>query len=145
MQRDGDYSRVKQIIEKKFATNVNPALIPKIKVGYFTARITDEGIFVDNLNSQPFLPWEVFSEAVGLMLKNSGSADKGDAMNYRLGDEKLDLNSIEGHIAKVVYGKQAGSSVFRRITPVACILIWAGICKNAPGKLMLTQEFPDLW
>ncbi|MEN6462415.1 MAG: hypothetical protein ABFC94_13750 [Syntrophomonas sp.] len=68
-------------------------------------------------------------------------ANKGDAMNYKLGDDKLALNSIEGHIAYVVYGNQPGDSVFRRITPVACLLIWAGICENKPGKIVLLKSF----
>ena len=48
--------------------------------------------------------------------------------------------SAEGHIALVVYGKQPSNSVFRRITPIACILIWAGICADAPGELILRSK-----
>jgi hypothetical protein len=58
-------------------------------------------------------------------------------MNSRLGDEGLPLDSIEGHIAHVVYGKQIGDSVFRRISPIAAILVWAGICEDEPGELII--------
>jgi len=58
-------------------------------------------------------------------------------MNSRLGDEGSPLDSIEGQIASVVYGKKVGDSVFRRITPIACLLEWAGSCKSEPGKLIL--------
>jgi len=132
--------KVKKIIADRFAASGNPARIPKIKAGFFTASIIDEGIHVDNLGGQPFLPWEVFSEAVELMVKNNGFALKGDAMNCKLGDANLSLNSVEGHIARVVYGKRVGSSVFRRITPIACVLIWAGLCRNETGILILIKH-----
>lgn len=60
-------------------------------------------------------------------------------MGPKLGDPGLPLSSIEGHVAHTVYGKQVGESVFRRITPIACILIWTGICKAAPGELILIE------
>jgi len=106
----------------------------------FSAECIENGINVDNLGKQPFLPWVVFAEAVSLLVRNGGRALRGDAMNARLGDEKLPFNSVEGHIAHVVYGQKKGDSVFRRITPVSCILIWAGICEHAPGELLLSNQ-----
>ena len=73
------------------------------------------------------------------MIRNNGTAMRGDAMNAKLGDEGLPLDSVEGHIAHVVYGKKIGDSVFRRITPIACILVWSGICESKPMKLVLTK------
>lgn len=58
-------------------------------------------------------------------------------MGSQLGEDKLPLNSIEGYIAKEVYGKRDRDSIFRRITPIVNILIWAGICENGKGKLLL--------
>jgi hypothetical protein len=92
---------------------------------------------VDNLGSQPLLLWIVFQEAINMLNHNHGKAIRGDAMNSRLGDTGLPLNSVEGHIASVVYGSGVVNSVLRRITPVACILEWARICKSEPGKLIL--------
>ena len=46
-------------------------------------------------------------------------------------------NSIEGYIAKEVYDKSIGDSVFRRITSIVNILISVGICENGRGKLIL--------
>lgn len=57
--------------------------------------------------------------------------------------EGLSLESVEGHIAHLVYGRQLGQTVFRRITPIACILIWAGICEHVPGRLKL-RDFSSL-
>jgi len=125
-------------VKRKFAIAGSPAQIPLLR-GHrtFTAELTDKGIKVDNLGTQPFLPWAVFQEASCVLIRCGGRAKRGDAMNHKLGEPQLSLDSIEGHIAYVVYGKQVGDTVFRRITPVACILIWAEVCKAAPGELML--------
>jgi hypothetical protein len=124
-------------IKRKFTETGNPASVPLLKGGVFNALMTEQGIRVSNLNTQPFLPWAVFEEAVDLLIRKGGSAERGDAMNSRLGEDNLPVDSIEGHIAHVVYDRSIGDSVFRRITPVACILIWAGVCEHAPAKLIL--------
>jgi hypothetical protein len=61
-------------------------------------------------------------------------------MNSRLGEASLSMDSIERHIVYGMYGKQIGESVFRRISPVAAILVWAGICESAPGELILRKS-----
>ena len=58
-------------------------------------------------------------------------------MNAKLGDTKLPLNSIEGHVAHVVYKKKIGISILKRITPIAGLLIWANVCENKRGELLL--------
>jgi hypothetical protein len=126
-----------QQIQNKFSETKSPATIPLLKGGTFTARIVNEGVEIDNLGIQPFIPWAAFQEAVCILIRMSGRAERGNAMNYRLGDPNLSLDSIEGHIVHIVYGKQIGDTVFRRITPIACILIWAGICRSKPNELVL--------
>lgn len=113
--------------------------IPLLKGGFFKAKLSEGGVEVDNLGNTPFLPWPVFSEAVDFLRKNGGRAIKGNAMNYKLGEEGLPFNSIEGYIAHKIYGKKKGDSIFRRITPIACILDWAGICGNRRGYLILKE------
>ena len=54
--------------------------------------------------------------------------------------EGLSLDSVEGHIAYTIYKKKHGDSIFRRITPIACILIWTGICCHKPGELILLNS-----
>jgi hypothetical protein len=95
---------------------------------------------VDNLGNQPFLPWVVFQEIVSVLIHSGGRAMRGNVMNFKLGEAGLPLDSIEGHIARVVYGKQEGDSVFRRITPIACILIWSGVCIAEPGEFVLVSD-----
>ena len=124
-------------IQLKFNGVGHPVKIPKLRAGTFTAEMTANGIKVGNLGTQPHLPWAVFQEAICILIRNGGRAIRGDAIGGKLGDAKLPLDSIEGHIAQVVYGKHRGDSVFRRITPIACILIWAGICEARPRELIL--------
>ena len=125
-------------IKHKFAQAGSPAQVPLLRGSRtFTAEMIDEGVRVDNLGAQPFLPWAAFQEAVCVLIRNGGRAKRGDAMNSRLGEPSLPLDSVEGHVALVVYGKRPGDTVFRRITPIACILIWAGVCRSAPGELLL--------
>ena len=127
-------------LKTKFAQTGALTEIPLLKGDCFKAKLTDGGIWVDNLSTQPFLPWAAFEQAVNVMERNGGIAMRGNAMNFRLGDPKLPLDSIEGHIASLVYGRDCGDSVFRRITPIACILIWAGICEAKPCKLALVRS-----
>jgi hypothetical protein len=126
-------------IKRRFVENDGEVEIPLLRGGHFTAILTDEGIQVDNLGNQPQLPWGVFQEAVCVLIRNGGRAERGDAMKSRLGEAGLSFNSIEGHIAQVVYGKRQGDAVFRRIAPIACILVWAGVCEAMPGELVLRE------
>jgi hypothetical protein len=61
-------------------------------------------------------------------------------MNNKLGESGLPIDSIEGLIAYKIYGKQLGQNVFRRITPIACTLVWAELCENQSGKLSLIKN-----
>lgn len=136
---------VVNLIKKKFDEVGNPARVPLIRGNKtFEAEISQDGIFVDNLGNQPRLHWNVFVEAVSILKENGGHAKKGNAMNSKLGEKGLPIDSIEGHIAYKMYGYKEGDSVFRRITPIACILIWANICKHKPGKLILSNNLSNL-
>ncbi len=107
----------------------------------FQAQLSHDGVYVNNLGNQPFLPWTVFTETVLLLTRKGGRVFRGDAMNSKLGSRDLPIDSVEGYIAHVVYNKQIGETVFRRVTPVACILIWAGICTYEIRQLVLSPSF----
>lgn len=129
---------ISNIIKEKLVHNGGKVDISLLKGNKsFQVQLTDDGLLVDNLNSEPFLSWEVFEKAVELLEQEGGNALKGDAMGSKLGEDGLPINSIEGYIAKEVYGKELGDSVFRRISPIVNILIWAGVCENGKGKLVL--------
>jgi hypothetical protein len=124
-------------IKLKFEDIEKIVLIPLSFGGFFSARMTREGIMVDNLGFYPFLPWNVFMETVNLLVKNNGRAEKGDVTRSRLGDEGLSLETVEGYIASVVYGRKIGETVFRRISPISAILVWAGVCDVTTDELIL--------
>jgi len=132
-------SEIIGIIKRRFDEMGNPTQIPLLRGGIsFEAKLSMGSIYVDNLGNQPFLPWIAFTETVSLLKRSGGRAARGNAMNSKLGERFLPLNSVEGHIAHVVYGKQKGDTVFRRVTPIACILIWAKLCRHEPGELVLS-------
>jgi hypothetical protein len=107
--------------------------IPLLRGGIFWAELTDGGIQVSNLHNEPLLPWTAFEETVRLLVWKGGRAIRGNATEGKLGEEALPLDSVEGHVAQVVYGKRPGDSILRRITPIACILIWAAVRLNKSG------------
>ncbi len=134
-----DAKRAVNLIKVKFEEAKHPVIMPAPEEGFFTARLEADGVRVDSLGALSLLPWEVFTEAINLLNRKGGRAEKGEAVEFNLGEEGLAIDSIEGHIAHVVYGKQVGDRVLRRIAPVSGILIWAGICESAPGELVLRE------
>ncbi len=125
--------------------NGSSAQIPLLKANRkgdrtFTARLAGDGIYVSNLLDQSFLPWEVFTETIALLERSGGRTKKGDAMGSKLGETGLPIDSVEGWIAYKVYKRNIGETVFRRITPIACILIWAKICISQQGELILCNS-----
>jgi hypothetical protein len=126
-----------QAIRRQFANHGNRAVIPLMTAKVFRAALVGGGIEVDNLRSENFLSWQVFEEVLLLLRREGGRASRGNAMACRLGSPGLPLNSVEGHIAKTIYGKLTGDSVFRRISPIAAIMVWAGLCKAGRGELLL--------
>jgi hypothetical protein len=113
--------------------------VPQQRKGPFTARATSEGVEVNCLGASPLLKWHVF-DAVEDLLKNSStkSAVRGSAMNSeKLGTDELPIDSVEAQIA-ICYGVRTGEPVrLRRISPVANLLVWAGLCKHAKGALVM--------
>lgn len=75
------------------------------------------------------------------MLHEEGGTTMGGNVRKegaRLGDSDIPLNSVEGRVAHRVYDITEGKSVFMRISPIANILVWAGICKHGRGCIKLT-------
>ena len=113
--------------------------IPK-QGGFFEAQHQlndgEEFVWVDCLRDYPFLKYEVFDQVEKAFSDYGNILDRGHAheKNVRLGTKKLPLDSVEGQIA-LVYGYKLGDSVFRRVSPVCNILVWAGLCTHMPGAL----------
>lgn len=64
---------------------------------------------------------------------------KEEVMNYKSGELGLSIDSIEGRLAYKIYDKELGDSVFRRINPIAGILICTDICENKKRYLTLVN------
>ena len=94
---------------------------------YYDAR--RRKIHVSNLGQQPWLPVEALEVAL-LLIDSYGRVPKGKAMTAKLGDEDLSLDTIEGAVASLVFGKHEGDSVFRRITPIAGLLLHLGLAHD---------------
>jgi len=127
-----------QAIVKRLQDHGGVAKIPKTRQGSFTAELDLERgyVRVSNLGGSPNIPLRVFDEIETLLKKQQGKALRGDAMNCRLDTAGLSLDSVEGWVAHQVFGRQKGDTVFRRITPMACLLVWAGVCVHGRGVLI---------
>jgi hypothetical protein len=128
------------MIRGKFKENLTSVKVPLQNGRSFSAYLVKEGLHVDSLGGQSLLTWEVFEETVNFLITKGGQAKRGDSMQARLGGDGLPLDSIEGHLANVIYGRQKGDSVFRRISPIAAILVWARVCYSEPGVLILRSN-----
>lgn len=132
-------------IKNQFDKKGNPAKIPLMSgKQFFEARSEADGVYVDNLKKDPFLPWNIFSESVNCLKENGGKVKKGNATNSRLGDPNLGLDTLEGYIASKVYDCKVGDAVFKRINAVASVLAWAEICENTRGQISLLEEGKEL-
>lgn len=110
-----DIIKAVQQIRNKFNETGSPATIPNFKGGIITARLVSEGVEVDKLGTQPFLHWSAFQEAVCVLIRNSGKARRGKAMNFRLGDPDLSLDSIEHLAVDKDYISSARQSIIRHL------------------------------
>ena len=129
-----------EILETEFPLNVE-IQVPKLRGGNFTVVRNNEGIVVSNLGNNPFLPWLVFTTTINLLNELGGVVLKGNGISGKLGTTITPTNSIEGRVASVVYNKVEGSYVFRRITPIVGMLIYAGICQNTGRYLSFLPQF----
>jgi len=129
----------KKRIKNAFERDGKEVKIPLQINRTFTAKVTEEGIKVDNLSNYPLLDWEIFDEIEKLFKEKGSPILKGDAMNYKLGESGLPIDSIEGRVAYKVYDKGLGDSIFRRISPIVGILVWAGICE-VNGEYLVLKE-----
>ena len=129
----------KKRIKNAFESEGEEVKIPLQINRTFTAKVTKEGIEVDNLSNYPLLEWEVFDEIEKLFNEKNSPILKGDAMNYKLWESGLPIDSIEGRVAYKVYDKGLEDSVFRRISPIVGILVWTGICEVNEEYLVLKE------
>lgn len=131
--------KTRDAITFRFSATGSPTEIPIQRRGSFQAQLTEGGVNVSKLGTQPLLPWAAFEEAIVLLERRGGRAPRGNAMVARLGDPDPPLDSVEGQVARVVFRARLGLHAFRRITTIAGSLIWAGLCRASPGELVLVS------
>lgn len=61
------------------------------------------------------------------------SIPKGNARNYKLGEEKCDMNTAIGILGYKYYKKKDGDSIFEPMHVIAAVLDWADVAKNNRG------------
>ncbi len=135
---------IEQILKDRLLATEGKADIPKYG-GTFSAKLAEDGVVVDNLGhneKNSLLVWAVFTETMALLEELGGEAKRGNVRKpgARLGDADIPLDSIEGRVAKNVYEIAEGTSVFMRITPIANILVWLGVCEHGKGVLKLVKK-----
>lgn len=65
-------------IRSRFEQCGNPTFISLYKdEQILEARLSEDGVFVDNLAEDPFLPWAVFTNAIALMHESGGAQPQG--------------------------------------------------------------------
>ncbi|MGL5712627.1 MAG: hypothetical protein ACRCXT_04055 [Paraclostridium sp.] len=89
----------------------------------FKAYIEGNNIVVSNLGNKPNLPIEIFEKIIN-KLEDSPNKELciGDVHKYKLGEEGLPIDSLEGFVAIELENKSIGESVFRRSAPIIGIL-----------------------
>jgi hypothetical protein len=99
------------------------------------------GVKVSNLRSKPFLPIEVFRVAIESMYNSQNrTVSLGNAKGDGPLGNGLEINSIEGLVARKVYNIPIGKHAFMRITPIRRILEAALVCvSHQPKKLTLVD------
>ena len=135
---------IQEILRDKLASTGGEAKVPK-KGGTFDARLMSDGISVSNLGEneeQKLLVWDVFVQTIALLEELEGKAQRGNVQEKgaRLGDANIPLDSVEGRIAKTVYKVEEGKPVFRRVSAIADLLVWAKVCVHGKGVLYLKKK-----
>ena len=128
-------------IKEFFKHNEGEYVYQNQKNNTVTCSLIEDGIEVTCLNDsghKNFLPWGVFWASIAIIQKNNGIAKRGNAKD-KLGTAALPYDSVEGYVAHVIYGKKEGDSVFRRVSPIAHVLIAAGVCIDQRGDLQLVN------
>ena len=101
-----------------------------------------ETFFCEALPIAPY-SYKVFDVIIELLINQGGKAQKGNARNYKIGEEKCDENTVVGAIGINYFKKSYGESTFDPVFIMAAVLEWAGIAHNLRGYIELTQEYKN--
>lgn len=86
-------------------------------------------------------PIEIFNLVLNSLSKAENyTLPNGKAQGNRMGDEGLSSSTIEYIVAKVIYKKNDGDTIDRRISVISNILIAANLCESKPKALKLIEK-----
>lgn len=88
--------------------------------------------------------YRVFDIVTDLLIQNGGSAKKGNARNYRVGEKGCELNTVAGAIGNKYHNKNIGEYSFDPVFIIVAIMDWAGIVYNKRGYIELTEKYKEL-
>ena len=128
------YSQIENLFDGNTETEIS-----KIRGRKFTAILRQGYIEIPEL-SDSTMPMAVFQDAYYLLQENGKEGvkyGKAIAQGIGLGDEGLEVSTLEGHIAYHVYGTNIGTAVLQRSYYVGAILVAAGVCEWVPGGIRL--------
>lgn len=135
---EDDRLPVRRIKEKlNLCDGIALLTLPKGKTFQIYYEEFGSGICATNLPSSRPLPWSAFENAIELLTHSGGKAQKGNAMQGKLGSAALPFDSVEGYVAAHTFHMKKGDSCPRMISSLSAILEWAGLCKNGYGYLEL--------
>lgn len=88
-----------------------------------------------------FFPISLFEFVISNLKKSENTTLKRGLVQSKskIGDQNLEIDSLEAKIAMKFYDKKVGDSVDRRVPVVANILIQAGICEHEKNHLKLKR------
>lgn len=137
-------SKASDIIKAKLKENYGRAAITTLEgKTYDIIALSDgETFFCEALPISPY-SYRVFDIITELLIKQGGKVPKGNARNYKVGEEKCDENTVVGAIGIYYFKKNYGESTFDPVFIMAAILEWAGIVHNLRGYLELTVEYKN--
>lgn len=126
-------------IKEKLNRNNGLARVPLSRGTHFQICYEEygTGLHATNIPANKVLTWQAFEDAVALLEKKGGRAEKGNAMKGKLGDRYLPLDSIEGYVAFHSYHIKKGETTLRLISALSAILAWSGLCRNGYGFVEL--------
>ncbi len=131
------------IIKKKLSERKGRAMVYSARGNAYEIRVGRDGVGFecDELPIKPNYEFRVFDVMVECLIKNGGSANKGNGRNYKLGEKKCDDTTLVGYVAKHYAGKKDGESVFDPIFVLVAVLEWAEIAFNRRGHAELTEKY----
>ena len=100
---------------------------------YLNNAIHSINVEKSTLRGDTILPISAFEVVIKALLKQDENIlPKGNAQKrkIKIGDQELEIYTLESIIAIEIYKKNIGESTYRRIPVISNILVQAGICEN---------------